>query len=77
MIKLKKLEEKKYVYSTESDHGENRSLSDKKKYKFKATKADHYMEKTLLKVPPLQSDDDTYSLFSESSKESGSKYLNL
>ncbi|XP_024872565.1 uncharacterized protein LOC112455093 isoform X2 [Temnothorax curvispinosus] len=70
--KLKKLEEKKYVYSTESDHGESRALSDTKRYKLKAIKTNRDVEKKLLNVPPLYSDDDTCSLLSETSKESES-----
>lgn len=79
MVKLKELEEKEYVYSTESGHGEARSLSDTKSYKLKAIKTDRSLEKKLLKVPPLcDSDDNTSSsFFSETSKESESKYFNL
>lgn len=76
MIKFKELDVKKYVYSTESDHDEIRSLSDRKKYKLKAIKTDYNLEKTFLKVPFLHSDDDICSRFSDSSKESECKYFN-
>lgn len=76
VIKLKELNVKEYVYSTGSDHGEIRSLSDRKKYKLKTIKTDYNLKKTLLKVPPLHSDDDTCSWFSDSSKESECKYFN-
>lgn len=76
MVKLKKLEKKEYVYSTESGHGEARSLSDTKRYKLKTIKTDHDLEKKLLKVPSLD-DNDTHSSFSEVSEENECKYSDL
>ncbi|XP_011699451.1 PREDICTED: uncharacterized protein LOC105461293 [Wasmannia auropunctata] len=72
-IKLKELGTKEYAYSTESDHGKARSLSDTKKYKLKAFKTDCDIEKELLNVPLLNDSDD--SLVSECSRKSECKYL--
>jgi len=80
VVKLRELDEKEYVYSTESGHGEARSLSDKKRYKLKANKINRDLEQELLKVPPLYDNDDdgdTCSLFSENSKESECKHFKL
>lgn len=56
--KLKLLNSKEYAYSTSSDHGQIRSLADKKSYKLKAVKPNKDLEKKLLNVPSLDSESD-------------------